>query len=49
MKPLFETMVRDLFYIGEEPGLDQVTKPANNMISAAGMAAAFECSATAVR
>lgn len=49
VRPLLETVARNVFYIGEEPGLGQVTKLANNMISAAGMAAAFECSAMAVK
>jgi 3-hydroxyisobutyrate dehydrogenase-like beta-hydroxyacid dehydrogenase len=49
VKPLLETVARNVFYIGEAPGLGQVTKLANNMISAAGMAAAFECSAMAVK
>ncbi len=49
VKPLLETVARNVFYIGEEPGLGQVTKLANNMISAAGMAAAFEASAMAVK
>jgi len=49
VKPLLETIARNVFYIGEEPGLGQVTKLANNMISAAGMAAAFEASAMAVK
>lgn len=48
-KPLLETIARNVFYIGEAPGLGQVTKLANNMISAAGMAAAFEASAMAVK
>jgi 3-hydroxyisobutyrate dehydrogenase-like beta-hydroxyacid dehydrogenase len=48
-KPLLETVARNVFYIGEQPGLGQVTKLANNMISAAGMAAAFEASAMAVK
>jgi 3-hydroxyisobutyrate dehydrogenase-like beta-hydroxyacid dehydrogenase len=48
-KPLFEAIARNVFYIGEEPGLGQVTKVANNMISAAGMAAAFEATALAVK
>jgi 3-hydroxyisobutyrate dehydrogenase-like beta-hydroxyacid dehydrogenase len=49
VKPLLETVARNVFYIGEAPGLGQVTKLANNMISAAGMAAAFETSAMAVK
>jgi 3-hydroxyisobutyrate dehydrogenase-like beta-hydroxyacid dehydrogenase len=48
-KPLLETIAHNVFYIGETPGLGQVTKLANNMISAAGMAAAFEASAMAVK
>ena len=49
VKPLLETVARNVFYMGEAPGLGQVTKLANNMISAAGMAAAFETSAMAVK
>jgi 3-hydroxyisobutyrate dehydrogenase-like beta-hydroxyacid dehydrogenase len=49
VKPLLETVARNVFYVGEAPGLGQVTKLANNMISAAGMAAAFEASAMAVK
>lgn len=49
VKPLLETIARNVFYIGEAPGLGQVTKLANNMISAAGMAVAFEASAMAVK
>lgn len=49
VKPLLEAVARNVFYIGGEPGLGQVTKLANNMISAAGMAAAFEASAMAVK
>jgi 3-hydroxyisobutyrate dehydrogenase-like beta-hydroxyacid dehydrogenase len=48
-KPYLEAIARNVFYIGETPGLGQVTKLANNMISAAGMAAAFEASAMAVK
>lgn len=48
-KPLLETIARNVFYVGDTPGLGQVTKLANNMISAAGMAAAFEASAMAVK
>jgi 3-hydroxyisobutyrate dehydrogenase-like beta-hydroxyacid dehydrogenase len=49
VKPLFETVARSVHYVGETPGLGQITKLANNMISAAGMAAAFEASAMAVK
>jgi 3-hydroxyisobutyrate dehydrogenase-like beta-hydroxyacid dehydrogenase len=48
-KPLLGTIARNVFYIGAAPGLGQVTKLANNMISAAGMAAAFEAAAMAVK
>jgi 3-hydroxyisobutyrate dehydrogenase-like beta-hydroxyacid dehydrogenase len=48
-KPLFDTIARNVFYIGAEPGLAQVTKLANNMISAAGMVASFEAAALAVK
>jgi 3-hydroxyisobutyrate dehydrogenase-like beta-hydroxyacid dehydrogenase len=49
VKPLFDTIARNVFYVGVAPGLGQVTKLANNMISAAGMVAAFEASAMAVK
>jgi 3-hydroxyisobutyrate dehydrogenase-like beta-hydroxyacid dehydrogenase len=49
VKALFETVARNVFYVGAVPGLGQVTKLANNMISAAGMAVAFETSAMAVK
>jgi 3-hydroxyisobutyrate dehydrogenase-like beta-hydroxyacid dehydrogenase len=48
-RPLFEAIARNVNYVGEAPGLGQVTKLANNMISAAGMAAAFEASVMAVK
>jgi 3-hydroxyisobutyrate dehydrogenase-like beta-hydroxyacid dehydrogenase len=48
-KPLLGAIARNVFYIGAAPGLGQVTKLANNMISAAGMAAAFEAAAMAVK
>ena len=48
-RPLFETIARNVFYVGEEPGLGQIAKLANNMISAAGMAAACEAAAMAVK
>jgi 3-hydroxyisobutyrate dehydrogenase-like beta-hydroxyacid dehydrogenase len=48
-RPLFEAIARNVFYIGAEPGLGQITKLANNMISAAGMASAFEAVAMAVK
>ena len=47
--PLFETIAKKVFYVGAEPGLAQMTKLANNMISAAGMAAASEAVVMAVK
>jgi 3-hydroxyisobutyrate dehydrogenase-like beta-hydroxyacid dehydrogenase len=41
-RPLFEALAGKVFYVGAEPGLAQMAKLANNMISAAGMAAACE-------
>ena len=38
-----------VFYVGAEPGLAQMAKLANNMISAAGMAAACEAVVLAVK
>jgi 3-hydroxyisobutyrate dehydrogenase-like beta-hydroxyacid dehydrogenase len=49
VKPMLQALARNVFYVGDKPGLGQVTKLANNMISAAGMLAAFECSAMAVK
>jgi 3-hydroxyisobutyrate dehydrogenase-like beta-hydroxyacid dehydrogenase len=49
VKPMFDTLARHVFYVGDEPGMGQVVKLANNMISAAGMLAAFEASAMAVK
>jgi 3-hydroxyisobutyrate dehydrogenase-like beta-hydroxyacid dehydrogenase len=48
-KPLLDTLARNVFYMGSQPGLAQVTKVANNMISAAGMVASFEAAALAVK
>ena len=47
--PLFEAIAHKVFYVGAEPGLAQMTKLANNMISAAGMAAASEAAVLAVK
>jgi 3-hydroxyisobutyrate dehydrogenase-like beta-hydroxyacid dehydrogenase len=47
--PLFEAIAHKVFYIGATPGLAQMTKLANNMISAAGMAAACEAVVLAVK
>ncbi len=49
VKPLYDAIARHVFYMGETPGLGQVTKVANNMISAAGMAIACEAAALAVK
>jgi 3-hydroxyisobutyrate dehydrogenase-like beta-hydroxyacid dehydrogenase len=48
-KPMFNALARNVFYVGDTPGMGQVVKLANNMISAAGMLAAFEASAMAVK
>jgi 3-hydroxyisobutyrate dehydrogenase-like beta-hydroxyacid dehydrogenase len=49
VKPLFQALARHVFYVGDRPGMGQVVKLANNMISAAGMLAAFEACAMAVK
>lgn len=49
VRPLLEDITSNIHVVGEKPGLGQITKVANNMISAAGMAAAFEASALAVK
>lgn len=41
-QPLFQAIAGKVFYVGATPGLAQMAKLANNMISAAGMAAACE-------
>ena len=48
-RPLIEAIAKRVFYVGAEPGLAQMTKLANNMISAAGMAAASEAVVLAVK
>jgi 3-hydroxyisobutyrate dehydrogenase-like beta-hydroxyacid dehydrogenase len=49
VKPMLQALARHVFYVGDTPGMGQVVKLANNMISAAGMLAAFEASAMAVK
>ncbi len=49
VKPMLLALARNVFYVGDKPGMGQVVKLANNMISAAGMLAAFEASAMAVK
>jgi 3-hydroxyisobutyrate dehydrogenase-like beta-hydroxyacid dehydrogenase len=49
VKPLYDAIARHAFYMGEAPGLAQVTKAANNMISAAAMAISCEATALAVK
>jgi 3-hydroxyisobutyrate dehydrogenase-like beta-hydroxyacid dehydrogenase len=49
VKPLFDAIAAKVFYVGAAPGLAQITKLANNMISAAGMAAAMEAAVMAVK
>jgi 3-hydroxyisobutyrate dehydrogenase-like beta-hydroxyacid dehydrogenase len=48
-RPLLDAIAGKVFYVGERPGLGQITKLANNMISAAGMAAACEAVVLAVK
>ena len=48
-RPLFDAIAGKVFYVGAEPGLAQMAKLANNMISAAGMAAACEAVVLAVK
>jgi 3-hydroxyisobutyrate dehydrogenase-like beta-hydroxyacid dehydrogenase len=48
-RPLFEAIAKRVFYVGAKPGLGQMTKLANNMISAAGMAVASEVAVMAVK
>ncbi len=48
-RPLFEAIAGKVFYVGAAPGLAQMAKLANNMISAAGMAAACEAVVLAVK
>ena len=49
LKPLYDAIARHAFYVGDKPGLAQVTKAANNMISAAAMAISCEATALAVK
>lgn len=49
VRTALEAITSHIFYVGEKPGAAQVAKLANNMISAAGMAAACEAVAMAVK
>lgn len=49
LKPILLDVAQHVFYVGEKPGLAQITKLANNMISAAGMAVACEAASLAVK
>lgn len=42
VRPYLDLMAKNVFVVGEEPGLAQVMKLVNNLISAANMSAAFE-------
>lgn len=42
IRPYLELIARNVFVVGDEPGLAQVMKLVNNLISAANMSAAFE-------
>jgi 3-hydroxyisobutyrate dehydrogenase-like beta-hydroxyacid dehydrogenase len=48
-RPLLQAIAHKVFYVGAKPGLGQITKLANNMISGAGMLAACEAAAMAVK
>jgi 3-hydroxyisobutyrate dehydrogenase-like beta-hydroxyacid dehydrogenase len=41
-RPFLEIMARHIFVVGEKPGLAQIMKLVNNLISSANMAGAFE-------
>jgi 3-hydroxyisobutyrate dehydrogenase-like beta-hydroxyacid dehydrogenase len=49
VRPLLDAIAGKVFYVGAEPGLAQITKLANNMISGAGMAVAMEAAVMAVK
>jgi 3-hydroxyisobutyrate dehydrogenase-like beta-hydroxyacid dehydrogenase len=49
VKPLFDAIAGKVFYVGAEPGLAQITKLANNMISGAAMAVSMEAAVMAVK
>ncbi|MEJ8572375.1 NAD(P)-dependent oxidoreductase [Microbaculum marinum] len=49
VRPLFDAMAGNVFYISETPGHGQVVKLANNMISAACMTATSEAAVMAVK
>ena len=42
IRPLLEIVAKNVFVVGEKPGLAQIMKLVNNLISAANMASAFE-------
>lgn len=42
VRPYLDLIAKNIFVVGDEPGLAQVMKLVNNLVSAANMAAAFE-------
>jgi 3-hydroxyisobutyrate dehydrogenase-like beta-hydroxyacid dehydrogenase len=49
VKPHFDAICGKVFYVGATPGLAQITKLANNMISGAAMAVSMEAAVMAVK
>jgi 3-hydroxyisobutyrate dehydrogenase-like beta-hydroxyacid dehydrogenase len=49
VKPHFDAICGKVFYVGAAPGLAQITKLANNMISGAAMAVSMEAAVMAVK
>jgi 3-hydroxyisobutyrate dehydrogenase-like beta-hydroxyacid dehydrogenase len=49
VKPHFDAIAGKVFYVGAQPGLAQITKLANNMISGAAMAVSMEAAVMAVK
>jgi 3-hydroxyisobutyrate dehydrogenase-like beta-hydroxyacid dehydrogenase len=49
VRPVFEKIAGNIFYLGEEPGISQVAKLINNNVSCAGRVAVFEGLAIAIK
>ena len=48
-EPVLSAIAQNVRRVGEKPGLGQIMKVANNLVSAAGMAASFEAAVLAVK
>jgi len=48
-RPVLSNLARNIFYVSEKPGLSQVAKVVNNIVSGAGKVASFEAVVTAVK